>query len=282
MNPIGPRARALLLAVSLICAGAPAALAGQASQTAAESSGSAAGAVYAQADRICPALADDDAYGPPPAPIADPLEGYNRAMFRFNDAFYFNVLKPVSHGYGLVVPRPLRIGIKNAYDNLLFPVRFINSLLQFKPGKAANELGRFMLNTVFGVGGLFDVAKERPGLKPMEADFGQTLGVWGFGQGFYFVIPFLGPSSLRDGLGRVGDLAFSPVTYATEPFTPVAWYWSWAARIGDGVNNASLSQGEYEAFKNAAVEPYAAMRDGYAQYRRQLVGAGSPCPPPGK
>jgi len=267
MNPLRPRARALLLALGLICLAAQAAPAAEP-----------AGAVSARSgglDQACPAPGDDE-YGPP-VTIADPLEGFNRAVFKFNDAFYFNVLKPVSHGYAAVVPGPFRSGLRNAYDNLLFPVRFINSLLQFNPGKAANELGRFALNSVFGVGGLFDVAKERPGLKPQEADFGQTLGVWGFGHGFYFMIPFLGPSSLRDGLGRAGDLAFSPVTYLTQPVTSVAWYWSWVARIGDGVNDASLRQGEYESFKNAAVEPYTAMRDAYAQYRKQLVGKNTPC-----
>jgi phospholipid-binding lipoprotein MlaA len=218
----------------------------------------------------------DDDYGPPPVTIADPLEGLNRAFFAFNDGFYFNVLKPVSHGYGLVVPGPFRSGIRNAYDNMLFPVRFINSLLQLNCRKAANELGRFMLNTVFGVGGLFEVASGTPGLKPQEADFGQTLGIWGVGHGFYFVIPFLGPSSLRDGLGRLGDLGFSPLTYATQPFFPPAWYWSWVPRLADGVNDASLRQGEYEAFKNASVEPYAAMRDAYAQYRREIVGKNAP------
>jgi phospholipid-binding lipoprotein MlaA len=273
MNSFGPRARALLLALGLVCLTAQAAWA---AEPGSEPVGTGS-ASPAQIGQACPEPGDGDEYGPPPVVIPDPLEGLNRAIFNFNDAFYFNVLKPVSHGYGLVLPSPFRRGLRNAYNNLLFPGRFINSLLQFNPGKATNELGRFLLNTVFGIGGLFDVAKERPGLKPQEADFGQTLGVWGFGHGFYFVIPFLGPSSLRDGLGRVGDLFFSPTTYATQPVTPVAWYWSWVARVGDGVNDASLRQGEYEAFKNAAVEPYTAMRDAYAQYRMQLVGKNTPC-----
>jgi len=273
MNPIGSRARSLVLAAGLVCLAAQAAWA-------AEPAGAqpGLGEHTLQTDQTaCPKPGDEDEYGPPPVVIPDPLEGFNRAIFNFNDAFYFNVLKPVSHGYGLVVPSPFRRGLRNAYDNMLFPVRFINSLLQANPGKAGNELGRFVLNSVFGVGGLFDVAKERPGLKPQEADFGQTLGIWGVGHGFYFVIPFLGPSSLRDGLGRAGDLFLSPPTYLTAPVTPVAWYWSWVARVGDGVNDASLRQGQYEAFKNAAVEPYTAMRDGYAQYRMQLVGKNTPC-----
>jgi phospholipid-binding lipoprotein MlaA len=273
MNRSGFRARALVLALVLAlgpaCLGAGPARAAEPAAAAAVPAG--------QTGQTGQCVPEEDEYGPPPIAIPDPLEGFNRAMFEFNDAFYFDVVKPVAHGYGLLVPSPFRRGLRNAYNNLLFPGRFVNSLLQFNPGKAANELGRFLLNTVFGIGGLFDVAKERPGLMPQEADFGQTLGVWGVGHGFYFVIPILGPSSLRDGLGRIVDLSFSPTTYLTQPVTSVPWYWSWVARVGDGLNDASLRQGEYEAFKNAAVEPYASMRDAYVQYRLQLVGKNTPC-----
>ncbi|MBA4395482.1 MAG: hypothetical protein C0407_18175, partial [Desulfobacca sp.] len=131
--------------------------------------------------------------------IPDPLEPFNRAMFHFNDKLYFWVLKPVAQGYNKVVPEPARVGVKNFFSNLGFPARFVSCLLQADFKGAATQLGRFVVNTVWGVGGLLDPSSsEQLNIPKQDADLGQTLGIYGLGQGFYIVWPFLGPSSARD------------------------------------------------------------------------------------
>ena len=134
--------------------------------------------------------------------IADPLEPFNRAMYHFNDKLYFWVLKPVAQGYRKVVPEEARVGVSNFFANITFPIRFVNCLLQANFRGAASELGRFVINTIWGIGGLLDTASI-PGinLSKQDEDFGQTLGVFGLGQGFYINWPVLGPSSPRDTLG---------------------------------------------------------------------------------
>src|SRR5690606_23750490 len=132
-----------------------------------------------------------------PAPsIADPLEGFNRAMFTVNDKLYRGVLKPVAVVYRKV-PRPVRVSVSNVLDNLGTPVSALNALLQFDLRNAGTELSRFAINTTFGILGLFDPATEA-GLVADNEDLGQTLGRWGIGHGVYLVIPGRGPSSLRD------------------------------------------------------------------------------------
>lgn len=121
--------------------------------------------------------------------VFDPLSGYNRSMTNFNDIFYTNVLQPVSKTYAKYVHENIREGVSNVYDNLLFPIRFINNVLQFKLLNASEELGRFVINSTFGILGVMDVA-EKFELKPHKEDFGQTLGFYGVGSGFHIVIPF--------------------------------------------------------------------------------------------
>jgi phospholipid-binding lipoprotein MlaA len=192
--------------------------------------------------------------------VPDPLEPLNRAFFHFNDKLYFYFLKPVAQGYEAVVPEPARVGVRNFFHNLAFPIRFVNCLLQGKVAAAADEFGRFMVNSVFGVAGFLDVVpKDIPRGKE---DLGQTLGVYGLGPGFYIVWPFLGPSTLRDSFGMAGDWFLSPVNYA---FTELP------ERVGvrayDTVNDTSLSIGDYEALKNAALDPYISLRHAYYQNR---------------
>ncbi len=133
--------------------------------------------------------------------IADPLEPFNRAMFHFNDKLYFWVLKPVAQGYNKVVPEPARVGVKNFFSNLGFPARFVSCLLRADFKGAATQLGRFLVNTVWGVGGFLDPSSsEQLNIPKQDADLGQTLGIYGVGQGFYIVWPFLGPYSARDSI----------------------------------------------------------------------------------
>jgi phospholipid-binding lipoprotein MlaA len=198
--------------------------------------------------------------------IADPLEPYNRAMHEFNDRLYFWVLKPVAEGYSKVVPEPARISVSNFFSNLWTPVRLVNCLLQVNPMGALTELFRFMINSTLGVAGLFDPASsEEINLQAQDEDFGQTLGFYGVGQGFYFVLPVLGPSSPRDAIGRVGDYFTYPISYLNP------WYVWTAVRGYQAINDVSLRIGDYEALKDAAIDPYVAFRDAYVQYRQKKV-----------
>jgi phospholipid-binding lipoprotein MlaA len=203
--------------------------------------------------------------------IPDPLEPFNRAMFHFNDKLYFWVLKPVAQGYKKVVPEPARVGVKNFFSNLGFPARFVSSLLQADFKGAATQLGRFVVNTVFGVGGFLDPSSsEQINIPKQDADLGQTLGTYGVGQGFYIVWPVLGPSSARDSVNIAGGYFLDPFTYLLDSFP---WYEWLAFRAYEEVNRTSLSIGDYESLKEAAIDPYVAVRDAYRQYRQKKVEA---------
>jgi phospholipid-binding lipoprotein MlaA len=198
--------------------------------------------------------------------ISDPLFYWNKAMFHFNDKLYFWLLKPVATGYEFVMPETVRIGIRNFFHNLAFPIRFLGCVLQAKGLEAQQELARFMFNTTIGIAGFGNPAKNYPHVNPKEEeDLGQAFGKWGIGEGFYVVWPFFGPSTLRDSFGLVGERFLNPVTYV-EPTRD-----SLAITATKVVNRTSLSLGDYEAFKEAALDPYASMRDGYIQDRRKKV-----------
>ena len=197
--------------------------------------------------------------------VSDPLEGLNRIMFGINDILYFWVAKPVAQIYKGVAPESVRICIHNFFHNLTTPIRFVNCHLQGKVDAADIELKRFLINTTSGILGFGDPAQDKMGLEPVEEDLGQTLAVHGFGNGFYIVLPLLGPSTLRDSLGLVGDLFLNPVHYV-EP-----WKLSISIYGAKAVNESSFYIGEYEAFKAAAVDPYVAMRQAYIQYRNKKV-----------
>jgi phospholipid-binding lipoprotein MlaA len=201
----------------------------------------------------------------PPVHVADPIEPVNRAIFVFNDRLYFWLLKPVARGYAFVVPEPLRIGIRNAFANVLMPVRLVNSVLQGKVRGAGRELARFTINTTIGMGGLFDTAKNDWHIPASDEDTGQTLGTYGLGHGVYLVLPVFGPSSVRDAAGFGGDTLLNPLRYLLDFRTGVA------VTAGKTINNTSLKIGEYEDIKAAAIDPYLAVRDGYIQYRAGQV-----------
>jgi len=202
----------------------------------------------------------------PPVRVADPLEPVNRAFFVFNDRLYFWLLKPVARGYAFLVPEFARIGIRNALENVKMPVRLVNSLLQGKVNGAGRELARFTINSTIGMAGLFDPAKDGFEIAASDEDTGQTLAAAGLGHGAYLVIPFWGPSSLRDAVGLGGDIFLNPLWFLfDDPWTSVYIY------AGKSVNNTSLVIGEYEDIKAAAIDPYLAVRDGYIQYRQGQV-----------
>lgn len=198
--------------------------------------------------------------------IADPLEPFNRAMYHFNDKLYFWVLKPVAIGYKAVAPEKVRVGVKNFFYNLRFPIRFINCLLQGKMEGAGNEVRRFVTNTAVGLGGFIDIATNKLEIKKYEEDLGQTLGSYGMGPAFFINWPILGPSNLRDTLGTVGDFFADPISHVD-----LAAKYRISVRAYSVVNNTSLVIGEYEDFKSAAFDPYVAIRDAYYQHRKSMI-----------
>jgi len=201
--------------------------------------------------------------------IADPLAPINKLMFYFNDKLYFWALKPVTQVYSHVIPEDFRVVFSNAYDNLKAPGRMLNNLLQLRFKSAGNELLRFVFNSFAGVGGLGDVAKDALGLRKQEADFGQTLGRYGIGHGVYIVLPVLGPSSLRDTVGVAGDRLMYPLTYISESDLTFGETAGIAAH--EKVNDTSFKIGDYESFKESAIDPYISMRDAFVQHRKKKV-----------
>ena len=197
--------------------------------------------------------------------IADPIEPVNRVMFQINDKFYFWLFKPAAQGYNAVVPEPARISVKNFFKNVAMPVRFVNSLLQGKFKRAGTELARFGINTIIGLVGFFDVAKSRFDMNQNNADFGQTLGVYGMGGLMYIVWPLMGPSTIRETIGMAGDSFLNPVSYIdpSEAALGVTAY--------EILNKTSLELGTYEDMKAASVEPYIGVRDAYIQHRNGLI-----------
>jgi phospholipid-binding lipoprotein MlaA len=212
--------------------------------------------------------ADSGTAAKPQVQIADPLRPFNVAMYHFNDKLYFWLWKPAATGYKFVMPQPFRQLFSNFYRNLTAPVRILNNLFQGKPGYAGEELAKLLINSTVGVGGLRNCAEECFGIKGRDADFGQTLGKWGLGPGFYLVLPFLGPSSPRDGFGFLVDWAMRPQTYVGTEFFD---YQNVGLFVHEKINSTSFHIGEYEALKKAAIDPYVSMRDIYIQYRTDRI-----------
>ena len=199
--------------------------------------------------------------------IADPLEPWNRFWFHFNDIFYLYIARPAYDAWVFITPHQVRGGLKNFFSNLLFPVRFVNNILQFRFMEAGVEFGRFVVNTTSSLG-LADVAKGLKPIVPVDPtgeDFGQTMGRWGIGQGFYLVWPIIGPSSARDTIGRVGDLFADPLFYLKP--------WELGAGVGGGLRFNALGDvlPLYEDLNSVALDPYLAMREAYVNFRKSQV-----------
>ncbi len=201
----------------------------------------------------------------PPPRTADPLQPVNRAIFVFNDKAYYWFFKPVAKGYSYLVPQGVRKSVRNFFSNLAASVRVANHLLQGNLRATGTELLRFTLNTTIGLAGLFDAASDGFHIERKDADLGQTLGRYGLGQGWYVVLPILGPTTLRDGAGLAGDAFLDPLSYIRPP----------EAAIGVNAykmeNNLSLRIGEYEDLTVSALDPYVAVRDAYMQHRAAVV-----------
>lgn len=198
----------------------------------------------------------------------DPLEPMNRATFRFNETADEYVLRPVAQLYDKA-PLPVKTGVGNFFGNIGDVWIGLNNLLQGKFLEGLSDGGRFLLNTTVGMLGVFDVASE-VGLEKHDEDLGQTLGRWGVGDGPYLVLPFLGPSNLRDGLGLVGDFHFDPLQQledvgARNSLTGLRF-----------VNQRAALLGTDTAADEAALDKYSYMRSFYIQYRLNQIYDGQP------
>lgn len=199
----------------------------------------------------------------------DPWEGFNRAMFSFNEGLDTAVIKPVAQGYEYVTPTPVNDGITNFFANIADVFIGVNNLLQGKPGDAASDLGRFLINSTLGVLGFFDVASHG-GFEKHEEDFGQTFGKWGMGPGPYVVLPVFGPRTLRDTGGLIVDTAVDPVSHVRNVPTRNSLL---ALRIVD--TRADLLPAD-KVIEAAALDKYSYLRDAYLQRRQRAVYDGRP------
>lgn len=216
-----------------------------------------------------------------PSP-ADPLEPVNRAVYEFNQQADRFVFKPVAQGYRFVLPDLVRAGVRNFFANLRDPWIAVNQLLQGKVEDGLNDTFRFIANSTLGLGGLLDIATDMRLLKHNE-DFGQTLGAWGIADGPYLVLPILGPSNVRDGLGLVAD------SYGYLPWRLPEWM-DWERRVAwqnsltalDFVNVRANLLDTTNLLEEAALDRYAFVREAYIQRRRNLIHDGNPPPQPAR
>lgn len=204
--------------------------------------------------------------------VADPLQGFNNAMFQFNDVMYHYVAKPMAKGYDWLVPVGPRQMVRNFFTNMLYPVRLVNNLLQGKFDAAYMETSMFIMNTTWGVLGFFDVTstmkRNWEPEKPTADGFGQSLGKAGMGHGIYIVWPVVGPSSLRESVGWLVDAQLDPLTYGNLSFLEFG-----LVRSFKNLNNLSLELvgNEYEVMTEGAIDPYAAVRNAYIRFRAKKV-----------
>ena len=189
----------------------------------------------------------------------DPWERLNRTTYKFNDKLDKAVLRPIAHGYQKATPELVRTGVSNFVDNLGYPIVIVNDLLQARFTIFARDTGRLLMNTTLGIGGLLDPATQA-GLEKNENDFGLTFGHWGIAKGPYFVIPFLGPSDVRDGLGRIPNAYFSPQNYVNNSWVQ---YSVWAVELLD-TRYRLLST---DPLVDAAYDPYLFVKNAYLQRR---------------
>ena len=191
----------------------------------------------------------------------DPLQGFNRGVQAFNDTADRFILKPVAKGYKKVVPDTIRRGVGNFFENLTYPLVVVNQLLQGKVKEGVSDTGRFVMNSTLGLGGLFDPASHA-GMPAHEEDFGQTFAKWGIGRGPYLVIPFLGPSDVRDGAGSLLSYAVNPTRYVITGDTT---RYSLMA-----LNFVQIRAGLLDAEKLISGDRYIFIRDAYLQRREFL------------
>ena len=198
------------------------------------------------------------------ASLSDPLEPFNRAMYTFNDVFDRALLKPLATGYRYVIPSLARRGVGNFFNNLRAPTTFINDLLQGKPSRARQTLDRFLLNSSIGLFGLIDIATPL-GKPPHEEDYGQTLAVWGVPSGPYIVLPFLGPSTVRDSIAKI------PEFYIADPLWDPGNLTVTVARFGLRLIDLRSRLLGIDRILQMQVDPYLFLRETYLQQRNAQI-----------
>ena len=200
----------------------------------------------------------------------DPLEPMNRGIFWFNGKFDDYLLGPVARGYKWALPHPVRKSVTNFFSNIATPIYLVSDILQLKFGQAGTHLERFCINSTIGVGGLFDLAKSEFDIQHHPEDIGSALGYWGVGEGFYLVIPFLGPSNLRDGIGRIGGGFLDPVNYAAIVFDK-GEYITYGGIALNAIDTRSRLDDGLESAKETSLDYYAFMRSTFHQIRQNII-----------
>lgn len=194
----------------------------------------------------------------------DPIEPVNRAIFSFNNGLDEYVLEPVAKGYDYVFPTPVKTGVNNFFENLGWPLYFVSDILQLKFTQAAEHTGRFLINTTAGVGGLMDIAKE-VGLNRHHEDIGTAVGNWGVGEGCYLVLPFWGPSNIRDGLSRIPSTFLNPIFYVDNVPVTTGLF------VVDTVDTRRTLIDAIDAGKKGSLDYYVFVRNSYRQRRLALI-----------
>ena len=189
----------------------------------------------------------------------DPLIGFNRAIFAFNDVSYRYALIPIAKGYRYITPDPVETGISNVFANIKAPIHIVNHLLQWQPSKAGTTTARFLINTTIGIAGIFDPAQAWFSLTKEETGFSDTLVQYGSGYGTYLVLPFVGPADLRSGTGMVADYFLNPIPYITPQ--PDSTY----IMAGDKLQAFAPHAESYETLRAESNDPYLFFRNKYLQ-----------------
>lgn len=206
------------------------------------------------------------------AGVYDPFESVNRFIFKYNDYVFSNTLQPLVDTYTAITPDIVEEGASNFFHNLRYPVRLASNLLQGRFKGAWIETGRFAINSTVGIVGILTPADDYESFAPIESeDVGQVFGAWGIGEGPYLVLPFLGPSNLRDLAGLFGDRAINPIK---EPFSMIDdWDWEWQLATSGADYTARSPQiiERYKQLKGSSIDPYSSLKNGYTQYRRGAV-----------
>jgi len=218
----------------------------------------------------CTAMPDDPEERAEVEALNDPLEPMNRTIFDFNRAFDTILLRPVAEIYASLIPQGGQDMVKNFLDNLKAPVVLANDFLQGEPERAGNTAARFAANSTFGILGLFDIS----GIEHHNEDFGQTLGTWGLDEGPYLMLPFLGPSSARDGLGLVADYYIDPFNYYTR--TTGQEYLQWVRLSVRAIDTRARNIKTLDEIERSAIDVYATYRSLYRQYRKKEILNGRP------
>ncbi|MGH8047609.1 MAG: MlaA family lipoprotein [Chthoniobacterales bacterium] len=204
------------------------------------------------------------------ATVADPLEPLNRATFMLNHGIYTVIVRPVSKGYQAVVPKFARQGIYNAYENVKFPIRVINDVLQWNWKRAGLETAKFVVNSTAGIGGLGRPSDHIAMIADVPStDTGVTLAKWGIGNGIYLVLPVLGPSTVRDTVGLAGDYALNPITWIC--FVYGDYDWIVAIPAVNTTRSLPAQMDLYDSITKDSLDRYLAVRSAYIQYRKQAA-----------